>query len=132
MVCQGGRMRLRRVAAVLLAMALFAACGGDESGDAGTPEPAANIDGDAVQQAMPDFVAEVAEDYGQISPPIWVSADEALLGYVPDGVDPVEFCNRLSEFLQGASFTGVPLTMVGGDQTEALATGVSGSDCSAP
>ena len=117
----------RSLVGVALVALLLAGCGGDEA----APEPPPAVDGTALQNAMPGFVSEVADDLGRISPPIYVDADKALLGFVPEGTDPVEFCDRLADYVADEGFDGVPINIVEtADSPEFLATGTAGGDCS--
>ena len=109
-------------------MLVLAGCGEDDEGNGDVP--AADIDGAIVQTLMPAFVLDTADEYGQFSPPLFVDADQYLLGFLPDGVDAVAFCERLGGFLADKGYEGVPISIRVDTDSPELATGTSGGSCS--
>ena len=118
---------------LLAAMMLFTACGGgdDNSPDAGGESPAAQegTDAEAINATVPDFMEEVASEFGSFSEPFYDEATESVIGLQPTGVDAVVFCDRLSDFLADKGFEGVPISVRFNAQSEELAGGTSGDTC---
>ena len=128
-------MRSHRTTFIVLltAMMMFTACGGsdDKNPDSGGESPAAEegTDAEAINATVPDFMEEVASEFGSFSEPFYDEATEAVIGLQPTGVDAVVFCDRLSDFLGGKGFEGVPISVRFNAQSEELAGGTSGGKC---
>ena len=118
---------------LLTAMMTFAACGGgdDNSPESGGESPAAEegTDAEAINATVPDFMEEVASEFGSFSEPFYDEATETVIGLQPTGVDAVVFCDRLSDFLAGKGFEDVPISVRFNAQSEEIAGGTSGEKC---
>ena len=124
------RDRRTRLAIVGFFMVVLAACGGDGEGATETTT-SDGIDGAALEATMPGFAAEVESKFGFFTAPTFEESDQILLGYLPTGVQAVDFCNSLSEYVAGEGFEGVDISIRFSGNAPELAAGTSGSDCEA-
>jgi hypothetical protein len=119
---------------LFVALFLFVGCGGDDGGDSdgsGGQNAADGVDGAALEETMADFATEVESEFGFFSAPEFQESDQSLLGYLPTGVDPVTFCDRLSEYVAEQGFEGVTISVKVSANGPELAAGTAGDDCEA-
>ena len=99
------------------------------------PVAPGSVDSAGLSAALSDWALNTAKaKYPDISPPIWSSADNAVLAYLPAGADAVQFCQALNDALtesEGTGFDSLDITVIQDmSNTEPLATSVAGAACS--
>jgi hypothetical protein len=110
---------------VALAAAAVSGCGGD---GAGSKVP--GVDAAVIPATLVGFAAANRDRFPTMSIPTWSAADNRVTGFVPEGVDPVVFCQELVTHLgtigtQGAAVVVTP----GPDSSTELASGSVGGTC---
>ena len=93
------------------------------------------MDSAALNTAMATFPGEVQAEFGPVSPPFFITHDNALVGFLTTGGDAVKFCTRLASFAATKGFKDIAVRIDGVPDAKgnppALASGTTGGTCKA-